>query len=49
MNGSVFLLVVFLFCSCKKSLSKSVIVADTVNPLEQLSLRWNDFSPNVNH
>ena len=49
MNGSVFLLVVFTFCSCKKGLSKSVIVADTVNPLEQFSLFWNDFSAKFNH
>ena len=44
-----FFLVVFTFCSYKESLSKSVIVTDTVNPLEQLSRCWNDFSANVNH
>ena len=37
-----------VFIHIKWSLSKSVIVTDTVNPLEHLSLRWNDFSPNVN-
>ena len=30
-------------------MSESVIVTDTVNPLEQPSLCWNDFGTNVNH
>ena len=49
MNDSVFLWVVFSFCLFKYTLSKSVIVTDTVNLLEHLSLCWNDFSANVNH
>ena len=42
----LFSLSVFIHIKC--SLSKSVIVTDTVNPLEHLSLRWNDFSAHVN-
>ena len=42
-NGSL-----SVFIHIKWSLSKSVIVTDTVNPLEHLGLCCNDFSANVN-
>ena len=38
-----------LFVFISKVLSKSIVVTDTVNPLEQLNHFWDDFNANVNH